>query len=42
MEREAEKSGTKVGCGHYLGLKIIEHNQENAHSIKEKMNAPGA
>lgn len=42
VEKEREKSVKKVGYGHYLGLTIVEHNHENAHSTREIMNAPGA
>lgn len=40
--REANESVKKLCYEHYLGLKIIAHNHENTHSLREMMNAPGA
>ncbi len=40
-KREADDSVKKLRYEHYLGLKIIAHNHENAHSLREMMNAPG-
>lgn len=41
-KREAEGCVKKLGYVHYLGFKIIEHNHENAHSLREMTNALGA
>lgn len=41
--RESEKQNKqKLGYGYYLGLKIRERNHDNAHSLREMMNAQGA
>lgn len=45
VERERGKQMRvlkKLSYEHYHGLKIIAHNHENAHSLREMMNTPGA
>lgn len=39
-KNEAEETVKKIVYGHYLGFKITEHNNDNAHSLRE-MNTQG-